>query len=159
MITLRPYKKEDAKTVLSWIKDERAFRLWCADRFDSFPLSAEKFNEIYASGDFDGYIAQENGDTVGHLFMQKLSDDTVKFGLIIVDPSKRGNGYGKKMLLTALDYAKYTLKVKRIVLAAFDTNPAAYNCYKGLGFKNTGKITEYTFFNEKHNYIELEYLI
>ena len=91
--------------------------------------------------------------------MQKLSDDTVKFGLIIVDPSKRGNGYGKKMLLTALDYAKDTQKVKRIVLAAFDTNPAAYNCYKGLGFKNTGKITEYTFFNEKHNYIELEYLI
>ncbi|MBQ6702102.1 MAG: GNAT family N-acetyltransferase [Clostridia bacterium] len=159
MLTLRPYKKEDAKTVLSWIKDERAFRLWCADRFDDFPLSEEKLNEIYSDNDYSGMIALDGNEVIGHFFIQDLKHDSYKFGLIIVDSTKRGKGYGKKMLLTALDYAKNTLKAKRVVLAAFDTNPAAYCCYRGLGFKNTGKTTEYTFFNEKHSYIELEYFI
>lgn len=30
MLRLRPYKKDDAETILSWIKDEKAFYKWTA---------------------------------------------------------------------------------------------------------------------------------
>ncbi len=36
-MNLRPYKKEDAAKILSWIKNERAFRLWSADRYKNYP--------------------------------------------------------------------------------------------------------------------------
>ena len=36
MLRLRPYKKCDAKYIVSWIKDEISFRKWCADRYESY---------------------------------------------------------------------------------------------------------------------------
>ena len=45
MLKLRPYKKCDAKYIVSWTKDEVAFRKWCADRYDKYPIRAEDINE------------------------------------------------------------------------------------------------------------------
>ena len=48
MLRLRPYKENDAKIIVSWIKDELAFRLWSADRYDHYPITAEDMNHHYA---------------------------------------------------------------------------------------------------------------
>ena len=97
MITLRQYNYCDAKKIVSWLTDERAFRLWCADRFKSYPLTAEVFDEMYSAGkEYNGMIALDGEEAIGHLFIQNLDKGTYKFGLIIVDSTKRGNGYGKK---------------------------------------------------------------
>lgn len=53
MLRLRPYKPSDAKTIVSWIKNERTLRLWSSDRFVTFTLSAEVLNHKYI---------EENGD-------------------------------------------------------------------------------------------------
>lgn len=47
MLRLRPYKKCDAAHICSWIKDERTFRRWSADRFDHYPVTAEDINAYY----------------------------------------------------------------------------------------------------------------
>ena len=162
MIGFRKYNKDDAKMIADWIKDEKAFRLWCADRFKKFPLQVDEFNQMYDNTDkssFFGMIAEDNGECVGHLFFQILSEDKIKFGLIIVDDSKRGMGYGKRMLEAAISYAKNNLKAKTVTLSVFNSNVSAYKCYLSLGFKETGNKTVYDFFGEKHNYIELEYII
>ena len=159
MLKLRPYKPTDSAHVVGWITNEEAFRLWCADRFENYPLSPEEFNKMYENkpNDLFGMIAEDNGDIIGHFFVQKLQQDRYKFGLIIVDNTKRGKGYGKRMLLTAFNYAKTTLKAKSITLSVFDTNEAAYKCYLNLGFKETGNYITHTFFGKEHKYIELEY--
>ncbi len=51
MLRLRPYKKCDAKYVVSWIKDELTFKKWSADRINIYPLTAEALNEHYAEQD------------------------------------------------------------------------------------------------------------
>ena len=43
MLTLRPYRPEDAETVLSWCADERAFYQWTAGVLGPWPLSAAAF--------------------------------------------------------------------------------------------------------------------
>lgn len=162
MITLRRYKKDDAEKIASWTKDEVAFRLWCADRFKKYPLQIDEFNQMYDNTDknsFFGMIAEDNGECVGHLFFQTLSPHRIKLGLIIVDSARRGMGYGKRMLEAAISYAKNNLKAKTVTLSVFDSNISAYKCYCSLGFKETGNKTVYDFFGEKHNYIELEYII
>ena len=44
---LRPYKSCDAEKIISWIKDERIFRYWCADRFESYPITGNELIKSY----------------------------------------------------------------------------------------------------------------
>lgn len=161
MLKLRPYKTSDAERIVNWIEDEKAFRLWCADRFKDYPLTAEEFDNLYKNrnDDFFGMIAEDDGNIIGHFFIQKLQKDKYKFGLIIVDNTQRGKGYGKGMLTEALNFAKTNLKAKSVTLSVFDTNESAYKCYLNLGFKETGNYVSHTLFGKEHKYIELEYTI
>ena len=156
MITLRPYEKNDAPIVLSWVKDDRSFFLWCADRFDSYPISSDEFNNIYSLSSMKGYIAEDNGSPIGHLFIQELGNKAYKFGLIIVDSEKRGCGYGKKMLECAISYAKKNLNASSITLSVFDINVSANECYKKLGFAENGKYRVIDVLGENHNYLEMD---
>ncbi len=158
MIKIKPYNFDNADIILSWIPTEEAFFLWCADRFKDFPLSSDAFNnQLYNNDTYNGFVAVDEDEIIGHLFTQHLENNKYKFGLIIVDSSKRGKGYGKKMLIEALNYAKTEYGAKSVVLSVFDTNISAYNCYINLGFKETGNYVYHTYKTTKYKYIELEY--
>ena len=47
MLRLRTYKACDAKTILTWCKDEISFRKWTSDRYESFPITEEEMNRKY----------------------------------------------------------------------------------------------------------------
>lgn len=167
-LKLRPYKLSDAQQIVSWIKDERAFHKWCSDRFGDYPITAEDINHKYldCNGDceepdnfYPMTLADEDGP-VGHLILRYTDKEkaTIRFGFVIVDDSKRGKGYGKKMLQMAIRYAFDMLKAEKITLGVFENNPPAYFCYKAAGFRETA--TEKTFMiellGEKWKCIELE---
>lgn len=142
MLRLRPYKKCDAKYIVSWIKDERVFRKWCADRMERYPVSAEDINNHYASMDdsdtFFEMTAFDENEIVGHLIMRFIDErkTVLRFGFVIVDDTKRGKGYGKEMLQLAIRYAFDILKVEKITLGVFENNAPAYHCYKAVGFQD-----------------------
>ena len=142
MLRLRPYKACDAGAVVSWIGDERAFRKWSADRFGSWPFTAADLNRHYdalaGSDSFCEFTAFDDGGPVGHLIM-RFTDErktVLRFGFVIVDPSKRGQGLGKEMLGLALNMAFFVLKAEKVTLGVFENNPAAYYCYKAAGFRD-----------------------
>ncbi|MBE5875979.1 MAG: GNAT family N-acetyltransferase [Lachnospiraceae bacterium] len=146
MLRLRPYKSCDAKSIVTWCKDEVSFRKWSADRWESYPLTEAAMNQKYMeyNGDceeednfFPMTAFDENGP-VGHLIMRfKDEKKTIlRFGFVIVDDAKRGMGYGKEMLQLALKYAFEILKVQKVTLGVFDNNMPAYYCYKAAGFKD-----------------------
>lgn len=141
MIRLRPYKPCDAASVSSWIKSEYAFRQWSADVIKTYPVTAQSLNKHYESlEDSDSIWAMtafEEDNIVGHMIMRfpDANKDTIRFGFIIVDDSKRGKGYGKAMLKLALTYSEKILKVKKVTLGVFENNDSAYNCYSSVGFK------------------------
>ena len=142
MLRLRPYKPCDAEAIVSWIKDELSFRKWCADRYESYPITAEDMNAHYdALANTDSFFQMtafdENG-VVGHLIMRFVDEEKkiLRFGFVIVDDSKRGMGYGKEMMQLAAKYAFEILKVEKITLGVFENNAAAYHCYKAAGFED-----------------------
>ena len=49
MLRLRPYKAADAASIIRWIKDEKAFRQWSADRYDHWPVAAEDIQAHYTA--------------------------------------------------------------------------------------------------------------
>ncbi len=146
MLRLRPYKPNDAQTILSWCKDETTFRKWTSDRYDHFPITAEDMNRKYIdnNGDcaetdnFYPMTAFDEESIVGHLIMRYTDKEkkTLRFGFVIVDDSKRGKGYGKEMISLSLRYAFEIFKADKVTIGVFDNNAPAYSCYKSAGFKD-----------------------
>lgn len=144
-LKFRPYKPSDAEAIVSWIKDETVLRKWSSDRFGDYPIKPEDINYKYleCNGDceepdnfYPMTAADENGP-VGHLILRYTNPEktTIRLGFIIVDESKRGKGYGKRMVQMATKYAFEMLKAEKVTLGVFDNNPAAYHCYKAAGFE------------------------
>lgn len=167
-LRLRPYKSCDAKFIVNWCKDEVSFRKWSSDRWESFPLTEDDMNKKYMeyNGDcieadnFYPMTAFDDNGVVGHLIMRFTDEEkqTLRFGFVIIDDSKRGKGYGKEMLLLAQKYAFEILKVKKVTLGVFENNPSAYFCYKASGFKDVFQENEeyYDVSGEKWKCLEME---
>ena len=141
MLRLRPYKACDAAAIVSWSEDEAAFRRWSADRFSAYPITAEDLNRHYdamaESDSFFEFTAFDESGPLGHLIMRFTNDEktALRFGFVIVDPRKRGQGHGREMLNLAIRYAFDFLKVEKITLGVFENNLPACRCYRTAGFR------------------------
>ena len=140
-MNFRIYKEEDAKEILSWIRNEREFRLWSADRYKEYPALPSDINTNYLkckeSSNFYPFTLEEDGKIIGHIILRNPGDskETIRLGFIIVDKSLRGKGYGKLLINEAIQYSKEKLGAKEINLGVFTNNENALQCYKSIGFK------------------------
>lgn len=141
MLQLRPFRASDADVIVTWAKDEVAFRKWVADRYEKFPIGPADMVALYDSMDPDRFFPMTAFDAtgvVGHLILRFPNEtrSEVRLGFIIVDDSKRGIGFGKQMIELAVEYGFETLKADVITLGVFENNESAYNCYRAVGFRD-----------------------
>lgn len=157
MLRLRPYNPADADTILSWSKDERAFYCWSAGVLGEYPISKEQFSFV---NNLMAFTAIDDDQIVGFFTLRRPAQnhETLRFGFVIVDPQIRGKGYGKAMLQLGIRYAKDIYGAKKVSLGVFDSNKAAYACYKSLGFQDfvLEKTETYTILGEEWRCLELE---
>ena len=164
MLRLRPYRRSDAENVVNWIKSERIFRYWCADRFESYPITAADLNAQYDELETSGcgiyhFTAYDESGIAGHInirFPDPDSIDIVRFGYVIIDDSRRGQGLGKEMIKLALDYSFRIMRAGKVTIGVFSENKAALGCYLSVGFKDTGVSEKFRFKDEEWNCMELE---
>lgn len=165
MFSLRAFEENDASSILSWIKDEHAFRLWSADTYKDYPIVPSdvvaRYSEIRKThnGIVFPLMFVEDDVTVGHLIARVVDKDRglVRFGYIIVDTQKRGKGYGSRMLRAALEFAQHKLDARRVTLGVFEDNESAFRCYTAVGFRQFDSI-EYNICGDTWKCLELEYL-
>ena len=126
--------------MINWVKEERSFKMWSADKF-KYPLTVEQlqdYKNMYEQDEY-GWIfvaLDEEGTPVGH-FLMRMADyekESVHLGFIVIDPKKRGLGYGKEMVELAVKYAFELLGVRRVTLGVYDINTNAKRCYENVGF-------------------------
>ena len=157
MLRLRPYNKDDAEIIMSWIKDESAFYKWTAGVLGEYPISEEQFNTV---SNLMAFTAIDDNDVVGFFTMRRPNEffNELRFGFVIVDSRKRGRGYGKNMLKLGLKYAKEIFGVNKVSLGVFKNNEPAYYCYKAIGFENVemNETEKYAVMGEEWDCIELE---
>ena len=104
---------------------------------DAELLTRQYFKSILASRDIHFFIAElENRQIVGMLTLvaYKIASG-IKIWIedVVVDESKRGKGFGKEMMLFAIDYSK-SLGAKEIKLTSRPSRIAANEMYLKLGF-------------------------
>ena len=142
MLSLRPYKACDAKFIVSWIKDEYAFRQWSADRYPTYPITAQDMNHYYdkdkENNGIWGMTAFNESGVLGHFTMRFTDEEkkVIRLGFVIIDDEKRGQGYGKEMLRLAIRFAFDFVHADKITLGVFENNPAAIRCYQSAGFQS-----------------------
>lgn len=161
-MNFRKYKEDDAKEILSWIKDEREFRLWSADRYNNYPALPSDINDNYLQCqktlNFYPFTLEDEGKVIGHLILRNSGEDkeVVRLGFFIVDRNIRGKGYGKKLIKEAIKYAKKELGAKEINLGVFTSNESAYECYKSVGFNVVDVEKDaYRFYDEQWDCAEM----
>ena len=162
----RPYKPADAQTILSWVKDEETFRRWVTDRYPRYPISPAEMNEKYFdhNGDcpepdnFYPMTACDKTGLLGHMILRFTAPETIRFGFVIVDDSRRGEGIGRQMLGMAVKYAAEFLGAKKLTIGVLDNNPGALRCYLGAGFREVPQAEPvyYELLGQRIRCIELE---
>ncbi|MFY0688944.1 MAG: GNAT family N-acetyltransferase [Cyclobacteriaceae bacterium] len=92
----------------------------------------KKISEYIGSSEIlGGYIGQ---DLVGIIVIVGISHDTMEVKNIAVQPTSQGMGYGKEMLLKAVEIAKER-NLKRIKIGTGNTSIGQLTFYQNMGFE------------------------
>lgn len=162
MLRLRPFRSPDANEIITWTSEPDEFYKWSAGVLGSFPVSKKRLLEAVSGREdntryFPLTAFDENG-LVGFFTIRTpgADDKKIRFGYVIVNPAKRGLGYGKEMLNLGLRFAFDIYGADEVGLGVFNNNNQALYCYKSIGFKENGKCEEYTIAEETWLDIEME---
>lgn len=163
MLRLRPFRTPDAKTIKTWTSAPEEFYKWSAGIMGEYPASEQRILQAVSAREdntkYFPFTAFDESGPVGFFTVRTPGEDDkkVRFGYVIIDPSKRGLGYGKKMLKLGLRFVFDVYGADEVSLGVFDNNMQAYNCYKGVGFRESGLREEYSICGE--TWIDIEMVI
>lgn len=80
-----------------------------------------------------GWIAEVNGERAGCVFCVRQDDVTAKLRMLLVEPSARGHGIGRRLVDECLRHAR-AMGCKRITLWTRDSLVSARRIYQAAGF-------------------------
>jgi RimJ/RimL family protein N-acetyltransferase len=148
-IELLPFSRDDFKELISWIRNPDELFLWSATTF-TFPLDQNQLEKHFDAGQRSGtrlmYTAVDHltREHVGHIELTRIDQVNRKASIacVLIDPQKRGLGYGNALMQNILEECFQNLKMLKVDLFVFPFNAVAIRCYQNAGFEIEGVIED-----------------
>lgn len=132
---LRPAADEDLKTVISWIKDQKACKLW-AGPVVRFPLALQRLKQDIAYSNENTFAMQDAaGKLLGLGQLLDKANNRIHLARIIVAPNRRGKGWGDLLCRLLVDEGLKRFGDVYFTLNVYSDNANAVKLYQKLGFK------------------------
>lgn len=137
-MTLRPVRPDDSGFLYSWRMDDSS-RNKFLDRSKVSFAQHEIFMEKHFSEAKDIWVVYEDerGDPVGAMALYKIDGDVCEWGRIVIDPSRRGKGYGRKMLTEMMQLCVKE-EFRSVFAEVLYSNKASIKLHRSLGFQPCG---------------------
>jgi RimJ/RimL family protein N-acetyltransferase len=154
-IELHPFSRNDFKELISWVRTPEELFIWSATTF-TFPLDEiqleRHFQEAQKSKLRLMYTAADSltKEHIGHIELTRIDQENRKASIayVLVDPSKRGLGYGNALMACILHECFQRMMLLKVDLFVFEFNPVAIHCYQKAGFEIEEVITDRVKFKE-----------
>lgn len=118
---------------------ERISQLLNSLRSVPAPMKQDQIEDLLEKESFNLFVAKnDKGDILGMLTLTScgtLTGDKVWIEDVIVDERYRGQGAGRALIRTAVDYARNELKASSIYLTSNPSRIAARALYRSEGFE------------------------
>jgi RimJ/RimL family protein N-acetyltransferase len=145
-LRLAPFTPADFTRLISWVPDADALLQWAGSIFE-WPLDGPQLERYLAPalGDPPARLIWRahdgEGAVVGHIELDDVEREhgAAVLARVLVDPARRGEGFGRAMVRRALAVAFGELGLHRVELRVFDFNTPAIAVYESLGFVLEGR--------------------
>ena len=133
MLRIRQRVDADISTVVGWIADADALNMFTGPRL-VWPLTIDQLAAMTATDAISAWVMiDDRADVIGH-FDLALDEGTARIGRGIVDPSRRGRGYGSALVRLAIEEAR-ALGARALTLNVVADNAPAIATYERAGFQ------------------------
>lgn len=124
---------DDVDEVMGWFGDAASVDIWGGPAF-RFPFTRETFHEDCRWQDFSTYCMRGNEQL---LAFGQLGERYRRAHLarLIANPTMRGQGIGKQLIMLMLDKAREAYDHTECGLFVYKHNRPAYHCYRSVGFE------------------------
>jgi ribosomal protein S18 acetylase RimI-like enzyme len=135
VMILRPARNEDLNTVIGWIKDKEACKLW-AGPLVRFPFTLASLKKgIEFSEDNTFVMANDAGELLGLGQLLQKENDRIHMARVIVSPLQRGRGFGNQLCRLLIGEGIKRFGNVCFSLNVYSDNTTALKLYQQLGFK------------------------
>lgn len=150
-IYLRPAERDDIPSFVTWFTDWRTSRTLAFRSPISRASEENWFEGMLASQGRSNYLfvacLLEDDRPIGNCGLHELDleNGSAMLGIAVGTPEDRGRGYGTEMLRALVGFGFDHLRLHRIWLDVYETNPGARRVYERVGFVHEGTLRQAMF--------------
>jgi RimJ/RimL family protein N-acetyltransferase len=146
VIELRAFVASDGDLIREWIRGPQELLLWAGSAF-RWPLDAEQLAEYEAESALSNRqtwtaLDPSSDSPVGHASIKLIRPDAARLGRVLIDPDRRGGGWGDALVAAVLREAFVTQVLDRVELGVFAHNTSAVRLYERHGFCSNALLTD-----------------
>ena len=143
-VYLRPAEREDLPHFVRWLNDGETSRDLAIRSPLSLALEESWFERLLQDHGRSRYhfviCLRADGRAIGAISLEDVDRENgnAAFGIVIGEPDDWGKGYGTEATRAICDFAFGELRLERVYLDVYASNPAGRRVYEKAGFVHEG---------------------